>query len=286
MSTFRKRLSVVPCVRPIALRLLRAVGGRDLTLRHPVTRDPLFLNLFLHRGYWFHRETREASETAVVAAVVGGAQGTIVDVGANIGFLSLIYQEIAPDANVVAIEPSPKNLRYLRANVESAGIRVAPVAVGATEGVAVLFEDSLTGQNSSLVEGFNVLAANAERAGQDAEVAEVQVAVTTLDLLLDAARRPVSFIKIDVEGFELEALRGAGNLLAEERPIIQVEVQREVAATLELLSDAGYRLFASQPQSQLVHEESPSVVFAVHGDSSVLARFMAAAGQSGYREIS
>jgi FkbM family methyltransferase len=286
MSTFRKRLSVVPGVRPIALRLLRAVGGRDLTLRHPVTRDALFLNLFLHRGYWFHRETREASETAVVAAVVGGAQGTIVDVGANIGFLSLIYRGIAPDSDVVAVEPSPKNLRYLRANVESAGIRVVPVAVGASQGVAVLFEDSLTGQNSSLVEGFKVLAANASLARQGEKSAEVQVEVTTLDRLLESARRPVTFIKIDVEGFELEALRGAQNLMVAERPIIQVEVQRQVAATLELLSDVGYRLFASEQHSQLVREESPSVVFAVHAASSELARFMSAAEQNGYREIS
>lgn len=285
MPTFRKRMSLVPGVRPIALRLLRRLGSRDLTIRHPVSGHPLRLNLFLHRGYWFHRGTREGSETAVVSDVLRDADGTIVDIGANIGFLSLVYRALAPDADIVAVEPSPTNLRYLRHNVEPVRISVAPVALGTRPGQAVLFEDSLTGQNSSLVAGFKVLAANARYAGLAARAVEIPVEVTTLDLLLQSARRPVTFLKIDVEGFELEVLEGGRKLLASQRPIIQVEVQREVEATLGLLSASGYRLFSSHSDSQLLSEESPSVVFAVHSDSGKLVRFVSLAGQSGFREI-
>jgi FkbM family methyltransferase len=286
VPSLRKRLSMLPGLRPVALRLLQVVGGRDVFLRHPVTRDRLFLNLYLHRGYWFQRTKLEDSETTLISEVLSGAEGLIVDVGANIGFLSLIYRAIAPEAQVIAIEPSPKNLSYLYINVEPHGIQVLPFAVGSNSGTAVLFEDSLTGQNSSLVQDFKVLAANAKRAGIRPEVVKVSVEMMTLDGLLESAHRPVIFIKIDVEGFELQALEGASYLLASERPIIQVEVQRDVAATLSLLRDAGYQIFVAKSESQLFSEERPSVVFAVHATSRQRDPFVLAAKRHGFSAIS
>jgi FkbM family methyltransferase len=207
MSTLREKLSLIPGVRPVALRMLRALGSRDVNLRHPVTHDRLSLNLFLHRGYWFHRSRREESETAEVSDVLRGAKGTIVDVGANIGFLSLIYRAIAPHAEVVAVEPSRKNLRRLRPNIDGLVILVAPVAVGSGRSAAHLVRGFLDRADSSLVEIFKSLAASARRAWLDAQTAEVRVDVATLYELPENARRPVPFMNTDVESFEAHAPR-------------------------------------------------------------------------------
>jgi FkbM family methyltransferase len=285
MTTIRMRLSVVPGLRQLVLRALRAVGDRDVAFRHPVTRDALTVHLFRHRGYWFHRARREQAETEIVATVLRGAEGTLVDVGANIGFLSLVYRQLAPEADVIAVEPSPMQLRYLRANVEGHNVTVAGVALGAVPGSAILFEDSLTGQNSSLVDGFKVLAMNAKRAGVRASTAEVAVPVTTLDALLIDCQQPVAFIKIDVEGFECEVLAGAAVTLAQEHPILQVEVQRRITDTLQTLRSLGYRILAADPLDRLLAEDHPSVTFAVHTSDARAESLMKVASRFGYADL-
>jgi FkbM family methyltransferase len=285
MTSVRKRLSVIPGARKIVLRALQVVGDRDVTFKHPVTGDALTVHLFRHRGYWFHRARREEAETAIVSAILGAAQGTLVDVGANIGFLSLVYRQLAPDAVVIAVEPSPTNLPYLRANVEGRDIWVEAVAVGASPGYAILFEDSLTGQNSSLVNEFIVLAMNARRAGVPTSTAEVTVEVTTLDVLLSDCKRPVAFLKIDVEGFECEVLAGAIATLAQERPFLQVEVQRRVPETLQMLRNFGYRILAADTSVLLLSEAHPSVIFAVHSSDERADVVLRVAAQHGYVEL-
>jgi hypothetical protein len=73
---------------------------------------------------------------------------------------------------------------------------------------------------------------------------EIAVPVVTLDLLLDAFPPP-NFIKIDVEGAEVLALRGAKRLLeATQQPSLYIEVAGDKAPEVtEILHGAGYRIF-------------------------------------------
>lgn len=136
---------------------------------------------------------------------------TAVDVGANIGYVTLLLaQTVGPGGNVHAFEPDPDNLLELERTVAQnrlPNVRVHPCAVGDAEGVA------------SLASGIN---ARLRTEGT------VPVRVRRLDDVLRGQR--VDFLKIDVEGHEGAVLAGATRLLAEQRPRLFVEVHPWLAA--------------------------------------------------------
>ena len=78
--------------------------------------------------------------------------------------------------------------------------------------------------------------------------AEIDVQVTTLDEIAENLGRRVSLVKLDVEGAELRALRGAGGVLAESRPDFILELEPDhlarqgcsIAELQALFDDAGY----------------------------------------------
>lgn len=281
--TLTKRLAGIPLVRPFVLRVLNRLGDRDITVKHGWTGDRLFVHMFRHRGYWFHGRSREAAEMRLAAQLARDCE-LVVDVGAHVGYLSLYYRKIAPQAIVVAIEPSPTNLVYLYRNADEAEIRVRPCAVGDRPGSTVLYEDALSGQNSSLIRGFAVMENNARFAAFTTATREVQVDVETLDRITDEYSERAGFVKIDVEGFECEALQGATGLLARDRPSLQVEVQRKGGQIVDLLEDAGYALFSARTRDQVVHASSPRVVFGVPDGPDARAFEEVAAAES-YRRI-
>lgn len=144
----------------------------------------------------------------------------VVDVGANTGVYALSVAAERPGATVVAIEPNPETVERLRANVESSGfedrIAILPVGLGDEATTAPFYRSSYHELSS-----FNRY--NAERWG--ARVVGVEeIAVTTLDELVASGEvPPPDHLKIDVEGFGREVLRGARETLANHRPFVYVE---------------------------------------------------------------
>ena len=121
-----------------------------------------------------------------------------VDVGANIGYFSLIAAKYA--RQVVAFEPSPMTRPYLRRNLElnpalASRVTVHSLALSDHCGSAEMF-------NPPDYPGMAAL----RPTGQEREVVE-SVALDTMDHALVDQR--VSFIKVDVEGGELDVLNGA-----------------------------------------------------------------------------
>ena len=57
----------------------------------------------------------------------------ILDIGANIGYASLLFREVMPAADIYAFEPSPTNLTYLRTNLKETGVNVEAIGLGAQE---------------------------------------------------------------------------------------------------------------------------------------------------------
>lgn len=141
------------------------------------------------------------------------------DVGANVGEKSEALLEAG--ARVVAFEPNPLVLPELKARCAHKNWTVLPTAVGSAAGVATLYVREAH-VNSSL------LASAAPEA-----VATYQVPVLTLDAAIQRFGRP-AFCKIDVEGWELEVLRG----LTQSIPLISFEFQlgdRGIQSTLACL---------------------------------------------------
>lgn len=137
-----------------------------------------------------------------------GAGDVVLDIGANMGWYSLLAERQARgDVDVFAFEPDPDNFRLLTENLALNGARrVTPLqrAVSAEPGTVRLhrYRDTNLGRHS-------VLPIN------DGET--VDVAAVTIDGFWaerGLGDRVPRFIKIDVEGYELVALRGARAVLA------------------------------------------------------------------------
>lgn len=132
----------------------------------------------------------------------------VVDVGANIGFFSVLFAELAFNGHVLAIEPEPNNMRLLRKNVTDRGhserVSLAESAVGSKAGQATLY----TASSGNL--GDNRLYFSPERHGLAASIDRkpVTVPIARIDDLVSSWPR-VDFIKMDIQGFEAHALEGA-----------------------------------------------------------------------------
>jgi FkbM family methyltransferase len=153
--------------------------------------------------------------------------GTFVDVGANCGIYTLFAAQIVGRAGrVIALEPSLREFERLCENVMLNRLRqvvVHQVAAAEAKGHAGLLiaAHQFCGHNT-FAERFAFDRVGAERVET--------VAVAALDDVLAAEPR-CDMIKLDIEGAELRALRGAERTLARLRPVVLLEVY-EAALTL------------------------------------------------------
>jgi FkbM family methyltransferase len=164
----------------------------------------------------------------------------VFDIGAWEGVLALFFaRAVGPEGAVVAFEPHPRHFRRLAENLALNGFahaRALPLALGAYDGAAPFASDAVAGRSRLVTAG-----------------AGATVPVARLDTLMAAERLPPpDFIKIDVEGAELDVLLGAGATLAARRPRLLIEVHPEAPAAdlLRYLDGLGYRLWqveAAQP---------------------------------------
>lgn len=157
-----------------------------------------------------------------------------LDIGANIGNHSLFF---APRfKSVHCFEPNPRTFGVLSVNAKlAANVSVYNMALGEESGTLTLTFNPLNLGEASLVQRYEGAAAST-----------VDVLVGVMDDLAGQFGR-VSFIKIDVEGFEPQVLHGASVLLREQHPVVAFEQNPAAFAdgrseTAEFLQAAGYRL--------------------------------------------
>ena len=164
-----------------------------------------------------------------------------LDVGANVGTYAVLAASLG--ASVVAFEPASDTAELLRENVALNGydhVEVVEAAVGARDGV-VRFTSGLDSVNRM-----------DDRGG-------ASVAMVTLDSII--GDRTVTGMKVDVEGFEIDVLRGASRALADHRiELMQLEwndasveaVGSDRAPVAELLASHGYALYRPDGEGRLV----------------------------------
>ncbi len=232
-------------LRSLLFPVFSRLNPGDITLRHHYTGAPLRIHSFRHRGYWWHGKNREAETIAAFRTLVRGG-ATAFDVGTHVGYMSLLFSQlVGPSGRVVSFEPGENNLPYTRANVAGHdNITLVEKAVGPNSGTATIYLEDVTGQNNSLVKDYDGLGSTS-RASVSAHVREVTIPMVSLDDFVRTSGLVPDFIKVDVEGFELGVLAGAGETLSAHHPMLMVEVGRpamvEAIALLHRLGYVAYR---------------------------------------------
>jgi len=239
------RLHETRILRRIFLPLFARFNPGNITIRHHYTGDRIRLHCYRHKGYWYHRRRREAQTMRLFQELIPEG-ATVLDVGGHIGYVALYLASlVGPRGRVYTFEPGENNLPYLRRNTESQeNITVVERGAGACNERRSFYLEDLTGQNNSFVKDFDVLEFNKAQAHALAtRVEEVTVEVVTLDDFCRTESICPDFIKIDVEGFELEVLKGASALLREARPMLMVEIQTNREPILQMMKEQGYCMF-------------------------------------------
>lgn len=142
----------------------------------------------------------------------------VVDIGANVGYFSLLAADlVGPAGTVYAIEPEPRNNAILRKNVDLnsySNVRVIEKAVSNRTGSVKLFLSALDNGSHSISD-----------AAARGVAGDVEVGATTLDDLLEEEGWPkVDLVKIDVEGAEMLVLEGM-SLLPRNSPSVKLVIE-------------------------------------------------------------
>jgi membrane glycosyltransferase len=199
------------------------------------------------RIYYLDRKRRAAMVSLYGAFVKTG--DLVFDVGAHVGDRVAAFRTLG--ARVVAVEPQPAIVRVLRALYgRDPAIMIEPQAVGRSAGTVELKLNLANPTVSTASQAFVQAADGAPGWEGQAWTRTIRVPLTTLDALIARHGRP-AFIKIDVEGFEAEALAG----LAQAVPALSFEfttIARDVAtACIERCCGLGYvRFNAALGESQ------------------------------------
>jgi FkbM family methyltransferase len=152
----------------------------------------------------------------------------VYDIGANVGFFSLIASKLVSSAGAVyTFEPVSENGDSINRNItlnRLQNVRFFEVAVGGSSGSADLF---LTDWD-----GGSTLSTSAVKTAQPLSRRTVRVVALDSFIQAEGLRRP-DFVKIDVEGVELELLEGMSGTLAETKPVLLYEIDDGDRASFE-----------------------------------------------------
>ncbi len=192
------------------------------------------------------------------------ADTIVLDIGANTGYYSIIAAKKA--RHIYAFEPGSINRKKLEENTglnKLVNITILPYAISDQKGMAELF---ISGKDNT---GMNSLAQPGNFSGEK----EI-VSVETIDNWVAENRIPgISIVKIDVEGLEMQVLRGMQTIIEEQKPVIFIEIIGQllmrsgysVTGIYDLLSAKGYYAYEIKGPSRLKHitaaKEGDCIVF-------------------------
>ena len=189
----------------------------------------------------------------------------VLDGGANQGLYTLLAASVVgPAGRVLAVEPSSRELGRLATAIrinKLANVTVVPVALSdaAGEGDLLVAESEHGGHNA-----FGKL-----RYAEVRVVDTVRVRMRTIDEISDECKlERLDFVKLDLEGYEAKALRGAGQTLERFRPTLLIEwptgeggpeVEQDCQELLDLLEQFRYVALAIDPGTGLPSERQMAI---------------------------
>lgn len=220
-----------PAFHWILERLAQSIRHRDGVIRQGIGRGLRFNPGGSNAGYLLG--TSEPHVQAALASLLGPGMA-FLEAGANVGFHAMIAARlVGPSGRVICFEPVPECADLIRHNAALNGflnLEVFPEALGGSEGVK-----AFSVARTTTLSRFSV------SSGEAVDGREIQVPVRTLDALVAGGKIPQpDFILMDIEGAEVELLKGARGILATSRPLLLIELHGTNAAVAALLAECGY----------------------------------------------
>lgn len=169
--------------------------GRLFLHRH----DEVMTPFIAEHGYW------EADEADFLLGVLKPGQ-TFLDVGANVGYMTLLgARSVGPGGHVIAVEPEVRNLRLLRANLWRNGLaaRILPLAAYSRRGFIHFVRNEANRGDHQVREGAPE---------------GTLVPCSTIDDLLGDLQ--VDVVKIDTQGVDHEVLQGMSGVVSRNPAIV------------------------------------------------------------------
>jgi FkbM family methyltransferase len=149
----------------------------------------------------------ERQETALVKHLLK-PDDIFVDVGAHIGYYTALAAEIVTDGDVMAYEPEPENYKILIKNIKKFNnVQCLPLGVGSVSGNTKLYVSKKNTGDHRLFESNND------------KRNEINITLIKLEDSLPPTIDKVNFLKIDTQGFEIDVLMGARNIIENSQDI-------------------------------------------------------------------
>lgn len=171
---------------------------------------------------------------------------TVYDVGANVGFYSLLSSLLVSETGkVYSFEPLPANISYLKKHIELNNLKNVSIV-----------ENAVCNKVSTVRFNFG----DNRSAGFISNDGEIEVETISIDEFIRQGNPSPDIIKMDIEGAEYEALLGAKELLKSKKPVIFLATHSAElrAKCLKLLAEFSYTV--SSIENKLM-EESDEFVF-------------------------
>lgn len=152
----------------------------------------------------------EFDDLLFLYSTLGIKPEVIFDCGANIGFVSYQFHKRFPDAIIHAFEPNPDVFKKLTTNLakEEAHIKKYNVGIGSRNDWMTFYKNNNTGTSSFLEPN------EFHRAHMARKYTKLEVPIVSITSFCEEHHiEHIGIVKLDIEGFEVEALKGSQQLL-------------------------------------------------------------------------
>lgn len=213
---------------------------------------------------WLILPAVEKKETDVMFRILHSLESekkelTIFDVGANVGYYSLLFCKTFPHSRIYAFEPSGATYGRLVANIHLNRMnRITPYNFGLADlpGPRDFYFCSEIQTASSLADTI-----------QNVKKTKITCDFDTLDHFCSENKKFPDFIKCDVEGAEFLVVKGGISVIRETKPVMMFELLRKWMKCfgkhpndiIGILAETGYRCFTCSPEKNGVLKQCETV---------------------------
>lgn len=199
------------------------------------------------------RSDKKENDFFTFLSLLKDGKGDVLDIGANLGIMTVHLANKLPNTTIHAFEPMPTNVSVLKriiAKFKLKKTKIHEIALGDESGTAKMV---LPVNGQTVMQGLSHI--KHETITEWNEGQEVDVKLDKLDNILNG--QPVQAIKIDIENFEYFALKGANRIITSNKPIIYAELwnNENRSNCFEYLRSFNYSIFVGE-NNQIVPFDS------------------------------